>query len=80
MVIDWVQGKINIQNIKLDLIMRDIKLTFQSFAWMSFHHILRELNSKNDELSKKALDLHNGTFIYYECFDGVETKAMQFRF
>jgi hypothetical protein len=30
-------------------------LDFQSFEWLSFHHVLRELNGKEDELSKEVL-------------------------
>jgi hypothetical protein len=78
-VIDWAQGKISIQNINLSTVMRDVRLTYQSFEWLSFHHILRELNSKADELSKEALQLQRGAFRYYEYFDGTETEAMEFR-
>jgi len=70
----------NFQNIRLTPIMRDIKLNYQAFEWPSFSHILRELNSKADDLSKGALDLHNDTFVYYEYFKGVEMKAMEIRF
>jgi hypothetical protein len=46
---------------------------------LSFHHILRELNAKVDEISKEALQLKRGAFGHYEYFDGTETKAMEFR-
>jgi len=57
LVIDWAKGKFFIQNITLANILRDIRLSFQSFDWLSFQHILRELNVKVDELSKEALQL-----------------------
>lgn len=57
LVIDWAQGKIDIQNTSLATVMREIRLTFQSFEWLSFHHILRELNLKADELSKAVSNI-----------------------
>jgi ribonuclease HI len=57
LVIDWARGQNNIQNPRLASILRDIKLTFRNFKWLSFQHILRELNTKADELSKEALQL-----------------------
>jgi hypothetical protein len=39
---------------------------------------MRELNSKADELFKETLELQNGTFGFYEYFDGTETEAMEF--
>jgi hypothetical protein len=78
LVIDWAQGKISIQNINMYTFMRGVRLTYQSFEWLYFHHILRELKSKVDELSKEALQLQRGAFKYYEYFDGTETKAMEF--
>jgi hypothetical protein len=80
LVIEWVQGRENIHNIRLASILRDIKLAFLSFEWLSFHHILQELNSKADELSKEALELQIDTFVFYEYMDGVETEVMEFRF
>jgi ribonuclease HI len=80
LVIEWAQGRVNIQNIHLSNILRDIRLTFQDFEWLSFHHIPRELNSKADELSKEALELHSGTYAYYEYKEGVEAEAMEVRF
>jgi ribonuclease HI len=55
MVIDRARGINNIQKHRLASLLRDIKLTFKHFEWLSFQHILRELNTKTDELSKEAL-------------------------
>jgi len=77
-VIDWAKGKISIQNINLANITRDIRLSFQSFDWLSFQHILRELNVKADELSKESLQLQRRAFGYYKHFEGTGTKAMEF--
>ena len=79
LAIDWAQGKISIQNVNLSNIKRDIKLCFYSFKWLSFHHILRELNVNADELSKEALQFQRGVFGYYKYFDGVEIEGMEFR-
>jgi hypothetical protein len=72
-VIHLAKGKISIQNINLENIMRDIKLTFQYVEWFSFQHILRELNLKADELSKEALQLQTRDFEYYKSFGDTET-------
>lgn len=79
LVINWAHGKANLQNISLEPIMKDIKLAFQSFKWLSLHHILRELNSKANELSKNALELQNGTFLRYEFLNGMESVAVEHR-
>lgn len=79
LVIDWAKWKISIQNINLANIMRDIRLSFQSFDWLSFQHILRELYVKADKLSKEVLQLQRGAFGYYKYFEGTETEAMEFR-
>jgi hypothetical protein len=55
LVIDWARGQNNIQNPRLTLILRDIKLTFINFKWISFQHIMRELNTNIDELSKETV-------------------------
>ena len=77
LVIDWAKGKFFIQNITLANILRDIRLSFQSFDWLSFQHILRELNVKADELSKEDLQLQRGTFGYYEYFKCTKTEVME---
>jgi ribonuclease HI len=47
LVIDWANGKIFVQDIRTQNILRDIKLACHSFEWISFLHILRELNIKS---------------------------------
>jgi hypothetical protein len=79
LAINWAQGKLEIQNVNMENILRDIKLAFPSFEWLCFHHVLRELNVKVDDLSKEALYLQRGVFGYYEYFDVVEIEAMEFR-
>jgi hypothetical protein len=59
-------------------LLRDIKLTFKDFEWISFQHILRVLKTKADELSKEALQLQKGAFGFYEFFEGTKTEAMEF--
>jgi hypothetical protein len=80
LVIDWENGKNSAQDIRLQNIMWDIKLTCRAFERLSFLHILRELNSKADELSKEALSLPTRAFRYYEFLDGEEIEAMEFWF
>jgi len=54
-VIDWERDQNNIQNPRLASVLRDIKLIFRKFECISFQHILRELNTKEDEISKEAM-------------------------
>jgi hypothetical protein len=78
LLIGWERDQNNIRNPRLASIIRDIELIFGNFEWISFQHILRELNTKADELSKEAPQLQKGTFGFYEFFEGIETKAMEF--
>ena len=78
LVIDWERGKNSAQDIHLSTILRDIKATFQTFEWISFSHILQELKTKADELSKEALILPMGAFGHYEFLEGREIEAMDF--
>jgi hypothetical protein len=79
LVIDWAHQKNKFQNIWLTLIMRDIKLAYQSFEWIYFSHILRDHNAKDNELSKEALSLLVGAFVYYKFIDGEEIEATEFQ-
>jgi hypothetical protein len=78
MVIVWASEKISIQNPSMATIVRDIKLNYRAFGRLSFHHILWELNTKANELSKEALELPNGAFGYYEFMDGTGIEALEF--
>jgi hypothetical protein len=80
MAIDWACRRTSIEIPHLASIMRDIKLTFRAFERLSFHHILRELNTKADELSKQALEMQSEAFSFYEYMDGREIEEMEFRF
>lgn len=51
LVIDWARQKATMSNVRPAPLLRDIKLAYQSFEWLSFGHILWELNGKDDELS-----------------------------
>jgi hypothetical protein len=73
LVIDWVHQNIITQDVRLEPLLWDIKLTFQSFEWLSFSHILHELNQKYDEISKEDLTFPIGAFGLYQFHDGVET-------
>jgi ribonuclease HI len=91
LVIDCARKKNSTQDIRLFLIMKDIKSNFQSirvlsfhhilrpFEWLSFHHILRELNSKANALSKEALPIPAGAFGFYKYIEGEEVESMEFR-
>lgn len=41
LVIEWAKQKVNVQDIRLEPLLRDIKLSYQSFEWLSFSHIFR---------------------------------------
>jgi hypothetical protein len=79
LAIEWEKKKINFQYIRLESLLKDIKISFQSFEWFSFNHILQELNDKVDSLSKEALQFLLGAFGYYEFMEGEEIKAMEFK-
>jgi hypothetical protein len=72
--------KIEVQDLRLTTLMRDIRLASHSFELLEFHHILMELNEKEDVMSKEVLLLPSRSFGVYKYFDGLETKAMEFHF
>jgi hypothetical protein len=78
LTIEWAKQNIKVQYIRLESLLKDIKLFFQSFEWLSFNHILHELNDKENSLSKEALQLLVGAFGYYEFMEGEEIEAMEF--
>jgi hypothetical protein len=69
-----------VSNVRLEPFLRDIKSALQSFDWISFCHIYREINGKVDVLSKEALSLPVGALGFYEFIDNEETKSMEFQF
>jgi hypothetical protein len=71
LVIDWANQKATVSDVRLEPLLRDIKLSMQSFEWLSFNHIFRELNEKSNSLSKEALSLLVGALGFYEFLDNV---------
>jgi len=69
---------ISSQDVILAPLLRDIKFSFQYIEWLTFIHILREINEKDDDLSREAFTLPVGAFGIYELFHGVEKKSMEF--
>jgi hypothetical protein len=41
--IKWPKQMMEVQDIRLESLLKDIKLSFQSFEWFSFNHIPWEL-------------------------------------
>jgi len=79
LVIEWAKHKANVHDVRLNPLLRDIKLSYQSFECLYFNHILLELNGKANDLSKEALQLPARAFGYYEFVAGEEKEAMEFR-
>jgi hypothetical protein len=46
LVIDWARQKATVSDVRLEPLLCDIKISLQSFEWLSFSHIFRELNAK----------------------------------
>jgi ribonuclease HI len=59
-VVDWVNGKIQMQVLRARNLMEQIREFLTTFEWFSVTHVPRSLNSIADELSKDALDLDGG--------------------
>jgi ribonuclease HI len=68
--IDWANNKVQIQVVKLQLLLNHIHSSFAKFEWSSFPYIFRELNSMADKLSKETLELDSSSFISQEFYDG----------
>lgn len=79
LVIDWANQKATVSDVSLEPLLRDIKLPMQSFEWLSFSHIFRELDEKANSLSKEALSLPVGELGFYEFLDNVEAESMEFQ-
>jgi len=80
LVIDWARQKESLTDVRIGPLLKVIKSAFQSFKWISFCHILGELNVKVDELSKEALSLPVGVLGVYEFIEGEEVESMKFQF
>lgn len=78
LVIDWANGRATVQNIGLVPIMQEIRQLASSFEWITYCHILRELNKESDALSKEALDIPSGLSGIYEFSNGQLLDAMDF--
>jgi ribonuclease HI len=65
-VVDWMNGKVQIQVASLQPIMIRIRELLGELEWFSCSHVYRELNQKADQLSKEALELEAGAFSYQE--------------
>jgi len=78
-VIDWEINKASVASVGLAHILKELKHQINNFEWLSFHHIYRELNEVADKISKEALLLPKGSFIYYENVEGKVTKEMEFQ-
>jgi ribonuclease HI len=57
MVIDWINGKLEVASPHLEAIIDEIKNEKSKLEWFEEKHIYRELNSLVDQLSKEALRL-----------------------
>ena len=79
LVVDWACKKVKVENVGLGYFLRDVEFQLSSFEWLSFHHILRELNSKVYNLSKEALLFLKGVFGFYEHVNGEEREGMEFQ-
>lgn len=79
LVIDQANGKASISNVSLTSLISDASFQINQFDWISFQHVLRELNTIADNLSKEALQLPKGTSGYHELVDGEEARTMESR-
>ena len=79
LVIDWESEKDFVSDLRLNPLLHDINIAFQSFDWLLFIHIYRELNVKSDARSKEELSLPMGAMGFYEFIDNMETEAMEFQ-
>lgn len=55
LVIDWLDRKVFIEALCLEHILWNIRSEINKMKWFSAKHILRELSSKADWISKEAL-------------------------
>jgi hypothetical protein len=76
--IDWENGLVQLQVVRLQPLLVQIHSFLSYLEWSSFSHIYKELNTLVDELSKEALELEEGAFIFQEYFEGHLCEEMSF--
>lgn len=64
LVINWVIGKYKLQNLELSLILQDVHFLSDSFDFVSYKHIYREMNSKADLLANQGVTFMRDSGIY----------------
>ena len=69
-VVDWANGRVQINAPHLQYMMAAIRDLVTSFKSVSFEHIYRELNMEADSLSKLALALQPGIIEVEEMTNG----------
>jgi hypothetical protein len=62
--VDWINGKTSFQVRRLWPIMVQLQELIENLEWFSCRHILWELNSEADALSKDALSYEVNPFFY----------------
>jgi hypothetical protein len=77
-VVDWVNRKGDIQVVCLAAHKAQVREFLLGMEWFSFNHIYHEMNKEAYNLSKDALELHDGTFCYQEYYDGQPMEGMTF--
>jgi ribonuclease HI len=77
LVIDWACTKVIVEKVCLGPLLQHLKYQMILFEWLCFQYIYRELNSKDDSLSKEALMLPKEAFEFYKFIDGEDTDAME---
>jgi hypothetical protein len=76
--IDWENDMVQLQVVRVHPLLAQIGSLLSSLEWFSFAHIYRELNTLAYELSKEALELEKGSFLFQEFFDGHISEDMSF--
>jgi ribonuclease HI len=78
-VVDRVNGKNHMQVLRARNLMVQIQTLFSTFEWYSVSHIPKALNVQADKLSKEALELDKGAFIFQELYEDQLQEEMNFR-
>jgi hypothetical protein len=77
-VVDWVNGKFDLQVVGLNLLKARIHSLLLDLDWFSCCHIYKELNALTNKLSKESLTLMDEAFIFQEIYDGESLRDMSF--